>query len=213
MVGKIARNVTKAVRLVSAGQAAELQYDLWNRWKGLDFEFVSVEDLGLSPDRAHFHSSSGGPTLARVFRAIDVPPGSVALDLGSGKGGAVLTLTRAGFAEVLGVELSEALIHVAQQNAQRLGRGKVHFIQGDAATFTNYDRVTHVYMYNPFPCSVMTQVMAHLGASLTRAPRPLTIVYRNALCHETIVDSGLFEAGPEQHPDQHAWRVYQSRAR
>ena len=105
-VGSIIRNIAKAARLLRGGQAEELGYQLWNKWKGVDFEFVSLEDLGLSPDRAHFHSSSGGPTLARVFRTVGVPPGSVALDLGSGKGGAALTLSGLGFAEVIGVELS-----------------------------------------------------------------------------------------------------------
>jgi hypothetical protein len=57
-------------------RAAALRYELWNKWKGVDLEFVSVEDLGLPHDRAHFHSSSGGPALARVFGAIEIPPGA-----------------------------------------------------------------------------------------------------------------------------------------
>jgi SAM-dependent methyltransferase len=208
----VTRNLGKAMRMLAGGQGAELRYELWNKWKGVDFEFVSVEDLGLPSDRAHFHSSSGGPVLARVFKTIAIAPGSVALDLGSGKGGAALTLSRLGFAEVIGVELSRGLIDVAERNAARLGRRNVRFVQADASAFSDYDRVTHVYMYNPFPCAVVSQVIANLGASLARAPRSVTIVYRNAECHGTIVGSGLFEAGPELRPDEHAWRIYRSRA-
>jgi 16S rRNA A1518/A1519 N6-dimethyltransferase RsmA/KsgA/DIM1 with predicted DNA glycosylase/AP lyase activity len=198
--------------MVAGGNSAELRYELWNKWKGVDFEFVSVEELGLPQDRAHFHSSSGGPVLARVFKTIEIAPGSVALDLGSGKGAAVLTLTlsRLGFAEVVGVELARDLIDVAQQNATKLGRRNVRFVQGDAAAFRDYDRVTHVYMYNPFPCSVMSEVIANLDASLKRVPHSLTIVYRNAECHQRIVESGLFEVEPEQRFDGHAWRIYRS---
>jgi predicted RNA methylase len=206
----IARNLVKAVRLIAGGHLAELRYQLRNKWKGVDFEFVSVEELRLPADRAHFHSNSGGPTLARVFATIDVPAGSVALDLGSGKGGAVLTLSGAGFAEVIGVELSGELIEVARGNAARLRRRNVRFVQADAAAFREYDGVTHIYMYNPFPCEVMRHVVANLAASLARAPRPLTIVYRNPLCHDVIVASGLFEATDERHPDEHTWRVYTS---
>ena len=209
----LTRHLTKAVRLLLGGNIAELRYQLWNKWKGVDFGFVSNEDLGLPRDSTHFHSSSGGPTLARVFRTIEIPRGSVALDLGSGKGGAALTLSRAGFAEVIGVELSEELVQVARRNAARLGRRNVRFIQSDAAAFRDYDRVTHIFMYNPFPCEVMTHVMANLSASLEHAPRPMTIVYRKPLCHEVILASGLFEAGAEQRPrpDVHPWRVYRSR--
>jgi hypothetical protein len=112
---------------------------------------------------------------------------------------------------VLGVELSGELIEVARRNAARLGRRNVRFLQADAGAFRDYDRVTHVYMYNPFPCTVMQQVLANLGTSLTNVPRRLRIVYRNPLCHGAIVASGLFDAGNEWQPDEHAWRVYQSR--
>jgi 16S rRNA G966 N2-methylase RsmD len=209
-VRSVIRNLTKAVRLLSFS-VAELRYRLGNKWKGVDFRFVSTADLGLPP--AHFHYSSGGPVLARVFRSIEIPSGSVALDLGSGKGGAALTLSRAGFAEVIGVELSEALVQVARRNTDRLGRHNVRFIHADAGGFRDYDRVTHIFMYNPFPCEVMKRVMINLAASLEHAPRPMTIVYRKPLCHEVIMASGLFEAGPEQRqrPDVHTWRVYRSR--
>jgi len=210
-VRSLTRNLATAVRLLVGGHGAELRYRLRNKWKGIDFTFASIESLGLPRDRAHYHSSSGGPSLARVFRTIGIPPGSIALDLGSGKGGAVLTLNRLGFAEVIGVELSDELIQVARRNAARLGQRNVCFIQADAGAFRDYDGVTHVYMYNPFPCEVMTQVMAHLRVSLKRAPRPMVIVYGNPVCHEVILASGLFEAGAEQHADEHAWRIYRSR--
>ena len=211
MEKRFTRNFYKAIRLLASGNSAELCYQLWNKWKGVDFEFVSIEELGLPQGRAHFHSSSGGPVLARVFKTIDVPLGSVALDLGSGKGSAVMTLSRLQFAEVVGVELSAELIDVALHNAAKLDRRNVRFVHADAAAFRDYDRVTHLYMYNPFPCAVMSAVVANLAASLARSPRRLTIVYRNAECHNVIADSGLFEAGPEQRPDEHAWRIYRSR--
>jgi protein-L-isoaspartate O-methyltransferase len=211
MLANVSRNLAKAARLAFGGELPQLRYELWNKWKGVDLEFVSVEDLGLPHDRAHFHSSSGGPALARVFGAIEIPAGSVAIDLGSGKGGAMCTLSRAGFAEVIGVELSGELIEIARRNAARLGCRNVRFIQADASTFSDYDRVTHVYMYNPFPCTVMTQAMAHLAASMRRAPRRVMIVYRNAECHDAIMASGLFDAEAERHHDQHAWRIYRSR--
>jgi hypothetical protein len=207
----LARNLTKVVQLALAGKGADLRYQLWNKWKGVDFEFMSVDDLGLPRERAHFHSSSGGPTLARVFKSLGVPAGSVALDLGSGKGAAACTLSGVGFAEVLGVELSGALIDVARRNAERLGRRNVRFVQADAATFRDCDRITHVYMYNPFPCEVMREVLTNLATSLARVPRPLTLVYRNPLCHDVIVASGLFDAENEWRPDEHTWCVYRSR--
>jgi SAM-dependent methyltransferase len=210
-VPSLIRQLTTFVRLLFRGDVEELQYRLWNKWKGVDFAFASTAIVGLPP--FSFHDSSGGPILARVFRRLEIPSGSVALDLGSGKGGAALTLSRVGFSEVIGVELSEELVQVARRNAERLGRRNVRFIQANADAFRDCDHVTHIFMYNPFPCEVMRQVMANLSVSVERAPRQMTIVYRNPLCHDVILASELFEAGPEQRhrPDPHPWRIYRSR--
>jgi hypothetical protein len=210
-VPTLIRRIATATQLLRERRGDELRYRLWNRWKGVDLAFVSVEDLGLPADRAHGHGSSGGPALARVFKTLGVPRGSVAVDLGSGKGGAALTLSRLGFDEVIGVELSEALIQIARRNATRLGRRNIRFVHTDAATFRDYDRVTHIFMFNPFPAGVMADAIANLRESLTRSPRPVTLVYLNPAYPQAIEASGLFEPGPEGRLDQHVWRAYRSR--
>ena len=209
----LARKIVTAARLLRDGRGDELLYRLWNRWKGVELGFVSVQDLGLPADRAHGHGSSGGPALARVFEHLEIPPGSVLVDLGSGKGGAALTLSRLGFDEVIGVELSASLIDVARRNAARLGRRNVRFIHADAAAFHDLDRVTHSYLFNPFPATVLATVVAHLRASLTRVPRTVTVLYVNPAYAGVIDESDLFEIGPEGRLDEHAWRVYRTRHR
>jgi len=208
---KLTRRLATAARLLRGGRGDELGYRLWNRWKGLDLAFIPVADLGLPADRAHGHGSSGGPALARIVTTIGVPRGSVAVDLGSGKGGAALTLSRLGFEEVIGVELSEDLIRIARRNAERLGRRNVRFVHADAGAFRDYDRVTHVYMFNPFPAEVMSDVIANLRESLARFPRVVTILYVNPAYPQAIESSGLFDPGPEGLLEQHVWRVYRSR--
>jgi SAM-dependent methyltransferase len=209
-LSSLIRVIRKIAGQLASGDFAQLTYELQNKLRGVDLEFVSVEDLGLSPQRAHFHSSSGGSALARVFKQVGVPPGSVAVDLGSGKGGAAFTLSRLGFREVVGVELSPVLVEIARRNADRLGRSNVRFVVSDAAEFHQYDSVTHVYMYNPFPCSVMARVMENLRSSIEQAPRNLTLVYRHPICHSTIMASGLFEAGEEHQLEHHMCRLYRS---
>ncbi len=208
---KLTQRLATAARLLREGRSDELGYRLWNRWKGLDLGFVSIADLGLPADRAHGHGSSGGPGLARIFTTIGVPRGSVAVDLGSGKGGAALTLSPLGFQEVIGVELSEDLIRIARRNAERIGHSNVRFVHADAGTFRDYDRVTHLYMFNPFPAEVMSDVIANLRESLARFPRVVTIVYVNPAYPQAIESSGLFDPGPEGLLEQHVWRVYRSR--
>jgi 16S rRNA G966 N2-methylase RsmD len=199
-----------AVRLIGTGQTEELRFVIRNRWKGLDLDFVSVADLGLSPDRAEAHSATRTPVLRRIFRNVGIPPGSVVIDFGSGKGSAVIALAGLPFDEVIGVELSPALIAIAERNIARLRlEQRVRFVQTDAAEYHDLDRVTHIFMFNPFPCAVMTRVMANLEASLLRAPRPLSLVYRNPRCDQAISDTRLFQTVDDQQPaGDLPWRIY-----
>jgi hypothetical protein len=169
---------------------------------------VSAEGLGLSPERSHYHSNSGGPDCARVFKSLRIAPGSVAVDLGSGKGGAVMTLRELPFAEVIGVEISPELINIATTNVARLGLRDIRFVQSDAAAFTDFDRVTHIYMYNPFPCSIVVEVMANIAASIAAADREVTLVYRNPVCDEAIRAAGLFGQIESLKLNEHEWIIY-----
>lgn len=187
--GKIIRH---AVRLLLAGRLDLLSYGVWKRMKGLDLGFVSMESLGLSPGHSNWHTNSGGPNLARVLNKLNIPGTSRALDLGSGKGGAVFTLSRFPFVEILGVEISPELVRVAEANLTRLGLQNVHFLCADAIRFTDIDRFTYIYMFNPFPCAVVKQVLDNIAVSLARTARRLTLIYNNPVCHDTIMESGLF---------------------
>jgi tRNA A58 N-methylase Trm61 len=126
-----------------------------------------------------------------------VPIGSKAIDLGSGKGGAVITLSQFRFDEVVGLEISGELVRVARSNSTRLGLRNVRFVCADVRLFTEFDDFSHIYMYNPFPCDILKEALAHLRESLVRKPRSLILIYKNPTCHSTIVDSGLFPANRE----------------
>ena len=181
----------RARRLV-LGHADLWWYALQARLRGLDLDSVSCEELGLRPDRSVFHANSGGPDLARVLRQVPIPPGSVALDYGSGKGGALITLSEFPFVEVIGVEISDALVAIAERNLRRVHCRTVRQVICDASTFTELDPVTHVYMYHPFRTEVMAAVLRNIGVSLDRRPRRLTLIYKNPVHHDSIVASGLF---------------------
>jgi SAM-dependent methyltransferase len=198
------------MELILAGRVDQAVYGFINRLKGVDLDFVSLAQLGLSSTRSVFYCDSGGPDLLRIFQKIEIPEGSRILDYGSGKGGAAMTLARLPFAEVTGIELSPALVDVARTNTARLGLKRIQFLCADAGEVADLDRFTHFYMYNPFPAVVVQQVMANITASLGRNPRGVTLVYCNPVCHEVILASGLFSQTAEiqLRSKMHPWFVY-----
>lgn len=194
--------------MLAAGKTAELLYEFNNRRKGLDLAFASVEDMGLPGARAHWYSDSGGPQLARILKSLRIEPGSVGLDLGSGKGGAAITMAGQPFARVTGVELSADLARVATENVRRAGLRNVSFVAGDASEFRELDPYTHIYLYNPFPCVVLGEVLENLRVSLARRERELTLIYKNPVCDDAVAASGLFMKEREIKPAEHWWYIY-----
>jgi predicted RNA methylase len=194
---------------VRNGRLDYLMYAVWVRWRGLDFGPVSLKELGFSYDNSEHHSASGGVFLRDALRQLEIPPGSRAIDLGCGKGSAVCTLAGFPFEEVAGVELSPDLARIAEQNARKLAIDNAPFYVSDAADFQDLDRFTHIYMFNPFPASVMEAVMRNLAASLARAQRTITLIYFFPVCHDTIWSSGLFQRTVEVDVKfTHPYRVY-----
>jgi SAM-dependent methyltransferase len=104
------------------------------------------------------------------------------VDLGSGKGRALLIASDHPFRAIVGVELSPKLHSIAVTNiamyrasAQRCQ--DIRSIEGDATEYSFPDGPLLVYLWNPFEAPVLTGVIANLEASLARDPREVYIVY------------------------------------
>jgi 16S rRNA G527 N7-methylase RsmG len=178
---------------IKAGRFDSLWYSFWVRLRGLDLRPASVEDLGLSANRSKGHASSGGADFVRVLKTIPIISGDRAIDMGSGKGGAVFSLARFPFVEVVGVELSEKLVRIAEANTARLKINNVGFKCADAGRFADLDQYTHVYMFNSFPAEVAKEVLANLEISLIRRPRQLFLIIKGPDSLERIIKSELFK--------------------
>jgi hypothetical protein len=105
----------------------------------------------------------------------------VFVDLGSGKGRALLLACDYPFREIIGVEVQPELHRIAQENILRFdGRrrcGRVSSLCMDARDFEFPDEFLFLYLFNPFPEYVLRQVLENLRESLRRNPRPAFVIY------------------------------------
>lgn len=104
------------------------------------------------------------------------------VDLGSGKGRALLMASMYPFERVLGVEVQPELHRIALRNlaAFRDPAQRCRHIESccrDAREFDFPETPLLVYMFNPFPDYVLRSVLERLEEPLRRNPRPLYIVY------------------------------------
>ena len=183
-------NLTRMALSLDAATRADARYRIANWSRGIDLHDVSPEEAGLDPATAVRYTNSGGPRLEAVLRDMRLAPGGRAIDIGCGKGGAVLTLA-GHFAQADGIELSPALSAIARRNLERAGAGNSTIFCADATTFTAFDVYDFVYMYHPFPEPLVALTIANLCGSLRRRPRQIVLLYYTPLWDRVIVDAGF----------------------
>jgi SAM-dependent methyltransferase len=94
------------------------------------------------------------------------------VDLGCGKGRALLIAAHQGFSHLLGVELSPALAAVAQHNLPQ-----AHILVGDAATVQYPPGPLLVFLYHPFLAPLLRRVLENLLAQ--HKDREIYLLYAN----------------------------------
>ncbi len=96
------------------------------------------------------------------------------MDIGAGKGRAVLLASRLCFRAAIGVELSPELARIARANVaiwQRAGKArcKLHVLHQDALRFRWPRTSLLVFLYNPFACELFEQVLGRLEHARAKA--------------------------------------------
>lgn len=101
------------------------------------------------------------------------------IDMGCGRGKAMILASEAGFRKLIGVEFSASLCRDARRNMKKLGI-TARILCQDATTYTFPDEPCVVFFYNPFGPQLMQQVLRNLGDV------PRILVYVNALHKEVF---------------------------
>lgn len=166
---------------------------LSDKLNNLDFTSVcEPEELGYDPKIVKRSAPSGDKFLVNMLNDFDITTRDSILDIGCGKGSAIRKMLQFPFYQVDGIELSEHIAAIAIQNFKHLEVTRTNIFIEDATKYTDYDNYNFIYLYDPFPTSVMDFVVNSMINSLQRSPRELVIIYNNPVCHESLVNDGKF---------------------
>src|SRR6202795_458180 len=104
------------------------------------------------------------------------------LDIGCGKGSAVMLASEYGFRDVIGVEFNPRLAVVAQRNLMRWMRftracRNVRIIQGDALAIPIPDGPVVLYFFNPFEREMVELLLARLVEAAATRKEPIDLIY------------------------------------
>jgi SAM-dependent methyltransferase len=172
---------------------SDLLFDVWNATE------TSIEVSSDTADlckRYGRHEACNPLIFVELLQRIrpDVQT-STFLDVGAGKGRALLLAARHGFSKVIGVELSPDLCAVAERNITKYLRrhpgSRIEVHCADAAGFDIPIEVNVAFFFNPFGRDVMRSVLDHIGESIGRYPRDFYIVYLNPRHEDLFVAAGF----------------------
>ena len=161
--------------------------------------FISADELPRhTAARAHAFCYGGSqPSLLRLaFASLPALDSYTFLDLGCGKGRALLVATEFPFQKLYGVELSADTARTARRNLARLRaryptRKQPEVVVGDASAYPLPAGNLVIYLYHPFSTELMAKVVRAVELALTAdAARSIYVVYCNP------VAGSLFDATP-----------------
>jgi SAM-dependent methyltransferase len=124
-------------------------------------------------------------------------PAYTFVDVGAGKGRALLLAAEAPFRKVVGVELNDELARIARRNVARSSgaarpRAKIRVMHADALDFRWPRTPLLVYLYNPFACELVEQLAARLAAAAASASGLADLLYVNPTCADALSRQGKF---------------------
>ncbi|HXC97430.1 MAG TPA: class I SAM-dependent methyltransferase [Edaphobacter sp.] len=119
------------------------------------------------------------------------------LDIGAGKGRAMLIASELPFRRVIGIELNPDLADIAQRNLEIWQSEhaadstappitNIILYQQDILTFDLPDTPTVAFLYHPFEAPVFKHLLRRIEAQFARRPGTLDLLYVNAECRDIL---------------------------
>jgi SAM-dependent methyltransferase len=146
----------------------------------MPWELASLK--GAGPD-AFIYEPTSGRLIREILRRIVMAPRQfVFIDLGSGKGRALLVASEFPFAKIVGVELSTELHAIAQANIKLYRPGNqlcrnFELRREDAAAFVFPPDPLVLFMFNPFGDETVARVLGNVGRSANEHRRPAFVAF------------------------------------
>jgi len=137
--------------------------------------------------------------LKRLFSHIRpiIPPGSVLVDFGCGKGRVLMIASGYGFREVRGVEYAHKLCSVAIDNCNRYKLAtkvttEFRIIGSDAGEYIINPDENIFFLFNPFGKTILMKVLKNINKSLEQRPRKALLIYNTPRFDDMIVNESTF---------------------
>ena len=159
---------------------------------------LAQPDLTAATSERHPYEATPAWLVRRTLEALPIDPRDfVFVDLGAGKGRALMIASDFGFSKLVGIEISSAFCNAAATNMNRyysaMGQPLPYTLRCmNAADYDFEEAPLVVFLFNPFGKKTLNAVLAKLEASLQRRPRAAYVIYLNPRFEKALHALALF---------------------
>lgn len=180
---------------------------------GVDFSgWGFLEDRGIEREERTPYGYSPWLPIHAALRRLEPGPGDVFVDLGCGKGQALLVAARLPFGRAIGVEIAPDWCHDARVNVERarprLACADVRVDNADALDWPIPEDLSVVYMYCPFTGDLFRRALHRLMDARDARPRRMRLVYNYPWEHNAVIATGratVTDVRPSLWPTRPRW--------
>jgi predicted RNA methylase len=178
-------------------------YRVWDRRHPIDVQYGidtigMVEAASISSDKnlipqITIYAGSQPSILRKSLAALGPVEEYTFIDYGCGKGRAAIVAAEFPFREVVGVDLSGALVECARENAAKVaarfpGCPQMRFEEANVVDFSLPPGKLVLFAYHPFGAEVLAQVVKNLEAALAGHTTHIFFVYDFPV-HAAVLDA------------------------
>ena len=162
----------------------------------------------------YFYVATTASLIYEVIEALALPPDVFAfVDMGSGKGRALLVASEFAFAKIVGIELSPQLHRIAQNNVKRYSPQTQQCTDFDLRCMNVVDYAYGpeplvLFLFDPFDRETLESVVSNLEASLRENPRDAYIAYVYPQFEDVLQASPILRKVQEGGPRWRPWSRY-----
>jgi Histone methylation protein DOT1 len=163
---------------------------------------------------AYFYVATTASLIYEILSSLALQPDAFAfIDMGSGKGRALLVASEFAFAKIVGIELSAYLHRIALENikryspaSQRCTKFELHCM--NVVDYGYGKEPLVLFLFDPFGRETLRSVIANLEASLRANPREAYVVYVYPQLEDVLQDSSVLRRVREGGPAWRPWSRY-----
>jgi len=131
--------------------------------------------------------------LRQALSAIPQPRDYTFVDLGCGKGRALIVASELPFRRILGIELAPGLVSVARHNAQVIRkkyphRTEIKVVKGDATAVPLPEGSLVIFLYHSFGPELVARMLSRLREAVVESEREIFLIYENPV-YGSMVDA------------------------